>query len=77
MRKLNTIRTENEGIRFAIYQRDDGLFRIDEERYQAGGKDEWDKPYWSFDQVGLFETLDDVKSYLEAVSPQPIDAFPD
>jgi hypothetical protein len=68
------IRTTNETIRFAVYERDDGLFRIDEERYQAG--DEWIEPYWSFDQLGLFGSLDDVNGYLDTVSPKPIDSLP-
>ena len=71
MKQIATIKTENANIRFAIYKREDGMFRIDEERYQAG--DEYTGPYWNFDQVGLFGSIDDVKGWLATVSPKPIE----
>ena len=73
MTLVQTIKTENEGIRFAIHQREDGLFSVDKEGYQAG--DEYTGPYWNFDQVGLFGSIDDVQEFLNSVSPKPLDTL--
>ena len=75
MELLARIATEDETIRFAIYAREDGLLRIDKERRMAG--DEYTGPYWSFDQIGLFETKRDVTNFLTGVSPRPTENLPD
>ena len=73
MTLIATIKTENEKVRFAIHKRDDGMFSIEEERYQAG--DEYTGPYWNFDQVGLFGSVDDVNEWLATVSPKTTEKF--
>ncbi len=72
---LKTIETENDRIRFAIYLREDGLLSVDEERLKDG--DEYTGPYWSFDQLGLFGSREDVRQYLATVSPKPKESLPD
>jgi hypothetical protein len=69
-----TLNTVNPKIRFAIYLREDGLFRIDEEKHQTG--DEYTGPYWSFDQIGIFGTSEDVGNFLENVAPKPTETWP-
>ncbi len=75
MELLTQLPTEEETVRFAIYAREDGLFRVDEERLREG--DEYTGPYWSFDQIGLFGTKQDVADFLAGVSPRPAENWPD
>ncbi|MDR2857935.1 MAG: hypothetical protein LBV50_08820 [Novosphingobium sp.] len=70
MKLTKRIETENAAIRFAIYERDDGLFQIDQEMHQAG--DEYAGSCWLSDQVGLFGSTADIENYLSEVSPRPL-----
>jgi hypothetical protein len=72
---LTRIATTDETVRFAIYAREDGLLRVDAERLREG--DEYTGPYWSFDQIGLFGTKEDVANFLTGVSPRPTENWPD
>ena len=66
-----TLRTEDEKVRFVVSERKDGLFSIEKERHQAG--DEYTGPYWSPIHMGIFGSLDDVENFLVTVAPTPKD----